>query len=222
MRHKSILSLLIGIFLFFLPQLNTTFPLDIKDDCLSCHGDKELLEDLIEEDPGRYLISSADITSSVHSELSCGSCHEGISDYPHPEIPPSVQCGSCHADVENEYKTSVHGIAGERHIEEAPKCQDCHGKHDVKRSTERSSHTNRVNLPITCAKCHADPEIIKKYEIPIPTVFKMYEESVHGKALIERGVSMAPTCSDCHGIHDLKPSTDPSSKIFRLNIARTC
>ena len=49
----------------------------------------------------------------------------------------------------------------------------------------------------TCAKCHADPELIDKFELPANIVEK-YKCSVHGVALLKRGDVAAPTCNDCH------------------------
>jgi hypothetical protein len=33
---------------------------------------------------------------------------------------------------------------------------------------------------------------------------------------------VAANCSDCHGVHDIRPAADPASKVFRSSIPRTC
>ena len=49
----------------------------------------------------------------------------------------------------------------------------------------------------TCAKCHADPELIDKFELPA-NIVDQYKSSVHGVALLKLGDVAAPTCNDCH------------------------
>ena len=63
-----------------------------------------------------------------------------------------------------------------------------------------------LRWPATCGKCHAE-------------VAKTFTASIHGQALA-RGNAMAPTCTDCHGIHSIKPHTDPNSPVAEQNISR--
>ena len=49
-----------------------------------------------------------------------------------------------------------------------------------------------------------------------------YSESIHGEALLKKGLSVAPTCATCHTAHLILPHTDPASSINRRNIAATC
>ena len=39
---------------------------------------------------------------------------------------------------------------------------------------------------------------------------------------MELGLVVAPSCNDCHGVHDIKRSVDRSSPIHHSNIAKTC
>jgi predicted CXXCH cytochrome family protein len=56
-----------------------------------------------------------------------------------------------------------------------------------------------------CATCHADEKYMSPYGIPT-NQFHDYVESVHGKALLEKGdVRGAPACNDCHGNHGAAP-----------------
>jgi cytochrome b subunit of formate dehydrogenase len=45
---------------------------------------------------------------------------------------------------------------------------------------------------------------------------------MHGRALLQLGLIVAPSCNDCHGVHDIKPSTVDSSPIHAKNVAKTC
>jgi hypothetical protein len=47
-------------------------------------------------------------------------------------------------------------------------------------------------------------------------------DSIHGKALLKMGLIVAPSCNDCHGVHDIKRSVDRDSPIHHANISKTC
>jgi cytochrome b subunit of formate dehydrogenase len=50
-----------------------------------------------------------------------------------------------------------------------------------------------------------------------------YLESIHGKALITKGLMVAPSCLDCHGsAHQLRPVKDEASLTSRKRVAETC
>ena len=53
-------------------------------------------------------------------------------------------------------------------------------------------------------------------------VYKLYLDSIHGRALTRSGLLVAANCSDCHGTHDIKRKTEPASRVFRANIPATC
>jgi hypothetical protein len=48
-----------------------------------------------------------------------------------------------------------------------------------------------------------------------------YLTSVHGK-LRAKGDDKVAVCTDCHGVHGLRPASDTRSKVHPLNIAQTC
>ena len=47
-------------------------------------------------------------------------------------------------------------------------------------------------------------------------------DSIHGRALLKMGLIVAPSCNDCHGVHDIKRSVDRNSPINHANVAKTC
>ena len=47
-------------------------------------------------------------------------------------------------------------------------------------------------------------------------------DSIHGRALLKMGLIVAPSCNDCHGVHDIKRAVDRDSPINAANIAKTC
>jgi hypothetical protein len=44
---------------------------------------------------------------------------------------------------------------------------------------------------------------------------------MHGIA-IGYGYEAAANCTSCHGIHDIRPASDPRSKVNPANLAKTC
>ena len=38
-----------------------------------------------------------------------------------------------------------------------------------------------LNLPRTCAQCHADPELVKRHNIRVGNVYQLYMDSIHGR-----------------------------------------
>ena len=47
-------------------------------------------------------------------------------------------------------------------------------------------------------------------------------DSIHGRALLKMGLIVAPSCNDCHGVHDIKRGVDRDSPINHANVAKTC
>ena len=127
------------------------------------------------------------------------------------------RCGSCHADVArmnpyglrtdqlSRYKTSGHGTTLEKTGDDrVAVCVDCHGAHDVLPHNEPASKTYPLNIPDTCAHCHANEALMGEFDIAAGIVDE-YRHSVHGKLLFEEGDTGAPTCATCHGNHAAMP-----------------
>ncbi|HEY5565278.1 MAG TPA: cytochrome c3 family protein [Rhodothermia bacterium] len=100
---------------------------------------------------------------------------------------------SLHVDY-SRFAVSVHGKEG---------CVSCHADIDV----DDLPHDDRLE-PVECDMCHDD-------------AVGKFEASLHGKALNE-GRYLAPTCSSCHGKHDILSSSNEDSKTYVMNIPNTC
>ncbi|MCB0063461.1 MAG: cytochrome c3 family protein [Caldilineaceae bacterium] len=157
----------------------------------------------------------------------CIDCH-GSHDIQPPNEPReriSQTCGNCHGEVEEQYVTSVHGEAllGE-HNPDVPVCTNCHGVHQI---PDPTTATFRINSPQMCGECHADNEMMAKYDISTD-VFETYVADFHGTTvtLFEQQSPEEETnkavCYDCHGIHDIRPATDEHSSVIKQNLLTTC
>jgi len=194
-----------------------------NEDCLTCHGET----DAKRADGRPVFVSKDKFASSVHGQagLACVDCHADLAastEFPHPEKLAPAQCASCHADVVSDYGKSVHAEARQRGGSLAATCVDCHGTHDILSAKDPASPTYALNLPGTCARCHGNPDVIRKGHIAIGNVAALYEDSIHGRAVLRSGLVTAPNCKTCHGMHDIRRSSDQASKVFRGNIPATC
>ncbi len=130
-------------------------------------------------------------------------------------------CGKCHGSVVKHYLESDHGKAILYGVKGAPFCTDCHGEHTIKAITSSDSPISREHEAEVCLKCHMDNPDVRAIVSPSTEFIKGYEQSVHGKAFRD-GKMNAATCSDCHGSHDMKKGSDPTSLVAKKNIAETC
>jgi cytochrome b subunit of formate dehydrogenase len=178
--------------------------------CLDCHDDAEMQTD----DGKSMAVSASDFARSAHRKLECTDCHDAALTVRHPRnelgaVKPQV-CQDCHEDEFEAIAGSVHGrrAEGERAIND---CTSCHGSlHTVHRSGDPASPLSPVNQIKTCGSCHED-------------MMANYESSEHARALLKAGlVGSAPSCSSCHGKHDIHPKTEAGSTTSPARIAETC
>jgi len=125
--------------------------------------------------------------------------------------PANDDCLACHGDPDAKSDTgrrigvdpakfaeSVHGALD-------LKCVDCHA--DLKKTTE-FPHPSKL-AKVDCVGCHKE----KVAE---------YDRSIHAAARRQSAGSVAASCVDCHGTHDIRQKTDPKSLTYPLNLPATC
>lgn len=201
----------------------TQFPSNVNLDCAGCHGPGKSLPYLAGELFHKDTHSALD--TSIHSKLapngkpiaSCKDCHTISGDMTTAlpaENPKSTvnraaiatTCSKCHSNKTvmqgsgisdrpiYAYRESVHAQAFARGVTGAAVCTDCHNTHDIQPASSPQSSIAKINIAATCGKCHG-------------TEAGQFVESVHGLS-VTRGVSRSPSCTDCHGIHDIQKPLD--------------
>ncbi|MGA2749015.1 MAG: cytochrome c3 family protein [Verrucomicrobiota bacterium] len=199
-----------------------------NQDCLDCHSDPTTSRTVGGKTIPMGVFPTNVFAKSVHAKLNCTDCHAGIKEMVHPSHPPAAQCVNCHdgksshQDAGAQYATSIHGMSKAMGASAAAGCADCHGSHDIMPVTDAQSPVFKLNLPRTCARCHSNPGISAEYRMKYPLVASQYTDSIHGRALLQMGLILAPSCNDCHGVHNIKRSVDRSSPVNHANIAATC
>ncbi len=115
-------------------------------------------------------------------------------------------CMVCHEDPDlktdeqkvlfldyEKFVSSIHGEAG-------ISCIDCHT--DL-RDIEDFPHAEKLNA-VDCSECHDE-------------IQKEFKNSIHDETDVQ-----VVSCKDCHGKHDIKGREDYDSRVFPLNLPRTC
>lgn len=169
------------------------------------------------------------LSKGVTEAATCQACHgnpHALLNYRNPDSPvnraniPNT-CGKCHSNTKEmekydlrqravvvTYDKSVHGIAHLNGNATSAVCSDCHGTHDLHRSSNPESKLYWQRIPETCGKCHEN-------------VRQTYLRSIHGQA-VKAGLRDAPACTDCHGEHTIQGVKDASSKVSSAHIPETC
>lgn len=173
---------------------------------------------------------------SIHAQLAaqgrleapvCTDCH-GAHDVKPPGEPRadiSETCSQCHGGIYEQYRDSVHGSALiDEDNPDVPVCTDCHGVHSIQ---DPRTAQFRVESPELCAGCHADAELMGKYDLSAD-VYNLYRLSWHG---VDVSVYQArwpnlwhnsAVCTDCHGTHDILSTENPDSRVNQANLLSTC
>ncbi len=194
-----------------------------NDACLACHGAADA-----KAASGKSIAVDAKMFGgSVHGsmQLPCTACHADVSadKFPHGEVKP-VQCASCHEKAVKEYTATIHGKARAGGNPVAASCTNCHGSHDILKSSNPASRTGHTNIEKTCGACHGNEAIIQQAKLPGGNIISQYHDSIHGQAMAKKTSAReaVPTCTGCHGAHDMRPKSDPESRVARANIPATC
>jgi formate dehydrogenase gamma subunit len=158
--------------------------------CLDCHTRNGDLTTILPASELNSTINRANIAET------CGKCHGD----------KSIMQGSGISDRPFlSYRESVHAKAIARGNTRAAVCTDCHKSHDIQPAANSQSSIAKVNIPGTCGTCHQSEA-------------SEFLQSVHGQA-VTRGVSRAPVCTDCHGIHNIKGPFDQTTATATTAVA---
>ena len=106
-------------------------------------------------------------------------------------------CGNCHAKIKDDYMGGVHGKAVAGGNMNAPVCTDCHTAHSILQPTEAAF---RMQSTPICGSCHKDK-------------LTTYRDTFHSQLGSLGGYVETARCWDCHGAHEILPTSDPRSPV---------
>jgi len=196
-------------------------PVVANSECMECH-EAEFIPRKKGQPPEWIGVRPELYAKSVHAKLNCVDCHASITDATHPSKLPPAQCATCHEKPVTQYAASIHGMSHKMGASDAASCTSCHGTHDIVPVKQADSPVFKLNLPKTCGACHDNPTLTKEYRMGKTEAAGHYLDSIHGRALMKMGLIVAPSCNDCHGVHDIKRSIDKDSRSNHGNIAKSC
>lgn len=200
--------------------------------CGKCHGDPSVMQGTsisnrpflsYQESVHGKAISRGNLAAAVCTD--CHSNHDIVpaSDSQSPIFKSNIPatCGKCHSGISTEFNESVHGQAVSRGVSRAPVCTDCHGIHSIKLPTEPGTSTPTQAMATgTCAQCHEGVTLTQEFGVQGQRV-SSYKDSYHGMAS-GLGSKVVANCASCHGVHNIRPSSDPKSMISANNLPQTC
>ncbi len=200
-------------------QTSPTFSRNVPELCGKCHREgmnigkaidehkKGILTNYKESIHGKGLLQSGLLVTAT-----CVDCHSShrelpISD-PNSTVNPknvATTCAKCHLGVYEAFKSSIHSPEISKTDKRLPACNDCHFSHEINRV---DLNDFRQSISQQCGQCHEE-------------VTKTYFETFHGK-VTKLGNEGSAKCYDCHGAHNILPTSDLKSTLNRRNIIETC
>ncbi|HJZ13263.1 MAG TPA: cytochrome c3 family protein, partial [Acidobacteriota bacterium] len=196
---------------------------DLSDSlCLECHSDTGLSKKTPDGKEVSLYVNGDTFKPSVHGGNSCISCHDDISEIPHPEALKKVECATCHSSESDVFLKSSHGKAFQAKAAEAPQCKNCHGYHDVLPKSDPASRTHPLNQVEICTGCHLNAAIAQKYHLPPGDKIESFKTGIHGRGLLRSGLLVSATCVSCHSAHNVRAKNDPESTIYWAKIPQLC
>jgi hypothetical protein len=201
--------------------------------CLRCHLDNPAVRANV--GPSAGFISSYE--NSVHARamqsgneaaatcIDCHGAHEmkkgSRADSKVARAHIAETCGGCHGDILEQYRGSIHGTSFAAGVTASATCTDCHGEHNILSPKDAASPVAAGNVSAqVCSPCHASVKLASKYGLAADR-FQSFADSYHGLAGKAGDVAVA-NCASCHGVHDIKPSSDSTSRISPKNLVKTC
>jgi predicted CXXCH cytochrome family protein len=133
-------------------ERSSVHPKNIPATCASCH--KGIYDEYIQSE---HAITVHDKKQKYPTCADCHSAHQ-VADINQDVFMNEVttQCGSCHEDLSETYLETYHGKAYLLGYSKSAKCSDCHGAHNIYKSSNPKSMISSQNIVETCKQCHPD------------------------------------------------------------------
>jgi predicted CXXCH cytochrome family protein len=114
---------------------------------------------------------------------------------------------------------SVHAKTADHGESDAPYCTTCHKAHQF------NVKPTRAESVAVCIGCHSNEELMAKYGVS-STVVSTYLHDFHGKTAVLEGKENttvdAAVCTDCHGVHAIKPIDSANSLTTLSGTSQVC
>src|ERR1700687_4602585 len=138
-------------------------------------------------------------------------------------------CLDCHGALDPPLQVTEAQFSQDIHSQKGLTCAGCHGGDPTKADMDAMSKsagfrgkTDRAQIPPLPGRGPSDGTFMRQYNPGLRTdQLSQYQTSVHGK-LLAKGDTKVAVCTDCHGVHDLRAPSAAASRVYPLNVAKTC
>ncbi len=139
-------------------------------------------------------------------------------------------CIECHSLLDPPLRVTQEDFSQDIHSQKGLTCAACHGGDPTSddpnvamgRAAGFRGKIEHNRVPEVCAKCHSDVAYMRQFNPSLRTdQLSQYRTSVHGRRLAQ-GDARVAVCTDCHGLHNIRPASDSRSRVHPLNVAETC
>lgn len=200
-------------------QSSPTFSRNVPELCGKCHREGKNIATSLDESKKGIIISYKEsihgkglLQSGLLVTATCVDCHSSHRELPAKDpnstVNPkniAVTCAKCHLGVYEAFKSSIHSPEISKTDKKLPGCNDCHFSHEIGRVDLKDF---RQSIVQQCGHCHEK-------------VTETYFGTFHGK-VTQLGSVGAAKCYDCHGAHNILPTSSLNSTLNRKNIIETC
>ena len=196
-------------------------------DCMTCHGNPGA-EATTPGRTGSLYVSADELAESRHSRLACVQCHTGGTPSDAGLAPPSRTrwIATSATNTNRRHPVQPRASTAQLAAQGSPDAPALPGlpRHARHSGQERSRF---AHLFAQCAHAvrqmppHGHKAAVRyngtqdQYGGPL-------RESIHGKGLLQAGLTVTANCADCHTPHHELPANDPRSSVNRDNVAETC
>lgn len=209
-------------------QTRREYQFQYQNSCKTCHPEQfSQTQDSIHGQALGAGNKAAPLCVDCHNPHTQGEVHDvngKLLQSERAKIPQT--CRVCHSAIYDKYAASVHGSAVlAENNPDVPTCIDCHGVHMI---SDPNTPTARLTSVQMCSKCHTDKTIMDKYGLSTE-VLNTYIADFHGTTvtLFQKTEpdqqTNKPVCYDCHGIHDIRSTSDPERGLqIKENVLVAC
>jgi len=183
--------------------------------CADCHTDEHA-----DWQNGAHAEVAAGDDSAVSGDIAeCASCHtvhqvESVRTLLTGAGAQAMnaRCISCHRDAELP--------AHNPHAQDVP-CAGCHAPHDTGSPADPQSELGPAQVAATCGACHA--EALEDSQVDVHGDADLAAAArAHDGRTGPAGDGNAPTCTACHGGHEMYAATDTAFVVHSVQACGTC
>ena len=175
----------------------------------------------------RCAVNAPEIAGSRHAKIACSQCHSEVTGFARPalrddhpqgrllEVPRRRRRG-----LRTQHPWPAHRQERSRRAELQRLSRNA--RHPGKTRTRNRRPSRPIFPPFAAGVTAEGKKAALRYTGTQHNIIQNYTESIHGKGLLESGLTVTATCTSCHTAHRILPAKDPDSTVNPKNVPSTC